>query len=109
MHARLKNEFTEDGKNHNFMTWLISCEFIISKDLNGFFSAYHYIDVDVIGISWIFCQSNILLILKDLTFQFGLILFCLYCIFKTFCYTCILKTVTKNQTFFTLNLWLFIS
>ena len=25
MHARLKNEFTEAEKNHNLMTWLISC------------------------------------------------------------------------------------
>ena len=24
-HARLKNEFTEDKKNHNLMTWLIFC------------------------------------------------------------------------------------
>ena len=30
-HARLKNEFTEDEKCHNVMSWLILCDFVAFK------------------------------------------------------------------------------
>ena len=33
-HAGLKNEFMEDEKYHNLMTWLISCFFEIYRMLN---------------------------------------------------------------------------
>ena len=47
-HARLKNEFTEDEKYHNFMSWLkYGSEIIIIKNKNNKKKKHNYITVQI--------------------------------------------------------------